>query len=476
MVLDMLAERPDVNDIPCVLVEYLDAHLPKGTLRDDAMKVALSRYLTPTDETIPDKPAERLQAAELSPTVRALLRTETAQLYLASSRVCDDLQKKRLPKYFRRHIKPELIRAVASAIEPDAKIRKRLLKAVAPGSPEENHAAVAGILNATSHGWRPTPGKLPNLEGAYLAGARWDRVSLVRGRCRRANLARAILRESDMESCDLGEAVLTRADLTGACLNNASCNGTSFNYAQLCHCRSETTNYFFADLVRADFTGANLKWATLVGTDCRDARFVRADLTRAHIFKANISGVDFTSASLRASEVSGMDFRATLLRGTSFARTKCVRCNFEDVDFPIADFYAADLVGALFTGANMPNAIFGEADLRETGLFEVNWPGADLRGADLRGASFHAGSSRSGLVGSPIASEGTRTGFYTDEYLDQSYRAPEEIRVANLRGADLRGADIFETDFYLVDLREAKYHGPQAEHLRKCGAILEARV
>ena len=113
---------------------------------------------------------------------------------------------------------------------------------------------------------------------------------------------------------------------------------------------------------------------------------------------------------------------------------------------------------------------------RDAGLAEIDWPGADCDDADLRGASFHLGSSRSGLVGSPIACEGSRTGFYTDDYDDQDIKSAEEIRKANLRGADLRGAKIEGVDFYLVDLRDAKYTRDQAEHFRRCRAILEDRV
>ena len=58
------------------------------------------------------------------------------------------------------------------------------------------------------------------------------------------------------------------------------------------------------------------------------------------------------------------------------------------------------------------------------------------------GASFHLGSTRSGLIDSPIACEGSRTGFYTDDYDDRDIKPAEEIRKANLRGADLRGANI----------------------------------
>ena len=124
----------------------------------------------------------------------------------------------------------------------------------------------------------------------------------------------------------------------------------------------------------------------------------------------------------------------------------------------------------------MPNANFQGADLRDAGLAEVEWPGACLCDADLRGVNFHLGSSRGGLVGSPIACEGSRTGFYTDDYHDKDIKPPEEIRKANLRGADLRGAHIQDVDFYLVDLRDAHYTEKQAEHFRNCRAILDDRV
>ena len=62
------------------------------------------------------------------------------------------------------------------------------------------------------------------------------------------------------------------------------------------------------------------------------------------------------------------------------------------------------------------------------------------------------------------------------DYDEQTYKAPEEIRKANLCGVDLRGAILDGVDFYLVDLRGAKYDEKYADHLRRCGAILEARV
>jgi uncharacterized protein YjbI with pentapeptide repeats len=151
-------------------------------------------------------------------------------------------------------------------------------------------------------------------------------------------------------------------------------------------------------------------------------------------------------------------------------------CDLEGLYLLGANFTGAFLKSALLTGSTMPGANFNRADLRNTGLAEVDWERVDLRGADLRGASFHMGSTRSGLVGSPLACEGSRTGFYTDDYDEQSFKAPEEIRKANLCGADLRGAQLENVDFYLVDLRGAQYDADQGRHLRRCGAILEARV
>ncbi len=141
-----------------------------------------------------------------------------------------------------------------------------------------------------------------------------------------------------------------------------------------------------------------------------------------------------------------------------------------------ADFHGAFMGRSDLTATIMPNSDWQEADLRSCGLAEVEWENADLRSADFSNASFHMGSTRSGLVGSVIASEGTRTGFYTDDYLDQDYKPPEEIRKANLCGCNLRGAKVEKTDWYLVDLRGANYTRKQAEHFARCGAILRDRT
>ncbi len=174
--------------------------------------------------------------------------------------------------------------------------------------------------------------------------------------------------------------------------------------------------------------------------------------------------------------MKGLVLKLARLQGARFGGADLYSCNLEEVRLTAPDFHDAYLCGALLTGSCMPRANFLGANLCNAGLAEIDWPEANLRDADLRGASFHLGSSRNGLVGSPIACEGSRTGFYTDDYNDQNVKPAEEIRKANLRGADLRGAEIEGVNFYLVDLRDAQYTSSQAAHLRSCRAILEDRA
>ena len=140
---------------------------------------------------------------------------------------------------------------------------------------------------------------------------------------------------------------------------------------------------------------------------------------------------------------------------------------------PGSEFISADFSSAWLTGTSIPNGNFIGACFRNAGLADIDWEGACLREADFDDANFRMGSARSGLVNSPIACEGSKTGFYTDEFHEQHFKNPEQIRKANLRGADLTGAKVFRTDFYLVDLRDATYDESQRAHFERCRAILK---
>ncbi|MGA2498989.1 MAG: pentapeptide repeat-containing protein [Tepidisphaeraceae bacterium] len=223
----------------------------------------------------------------------------------------------------------------------------------------------------------------------------------------------------------LGGACWPHVDLSGCKLLDADLRGADLSAASLDH---------------AMLPGANLRNAVL-----RKARLVGIDATGADFSSADLSGADATDAVFTHAGLAEASLTDALLRDASLHRTKLMR--------------------ARLTRADLSGAVLGQIEIED----------ADLRNADFSGASFHMGSSRSGLVGSTIASEGTRTGFYTDDFGDQDFKATEEIRKANLCGCDLRGAKVEGTDFYLVDLRRATYTPDQARHFAACGAILHAR-
>ena len=184
---------------------------------------------------------------------------------------------------------------------------------------------------------------------------------------------------------------------------------------------------------------------------------------RANLQGANIDAANFTGANLEEARLNSLKLRVAWFDVARFGDAELRDCDLEGIVLTVPDFHDADLRRALLTSSRMQEANFMGANLRGARTAEIEWPGADLYDADLRGASFHLGSSQSGLVDSPVACEGSRTGFYTDDYDEQNIKPVEEIRKANLHGTDLRGADIKDIDFYLVDLRDAKFTRDQAK-------------
>lgn len=203
-----------------------------------------------------------------------------------------------------------------------------------------------------------------------------------------------------------------------------------------------------ASLRGADLSGADLRKALLDGADLSECIAIGTKLARLDLRNVRLDGARFDDADLARVNLAGMTIRGL----------RAPRANFADADLSATRCHGADLRGARFTGARLA-------------VFDAE--GADLRDADLRRATFHMGSSRSGLVPSDLAGEGSRTGFYTDESLEDSFLAPEDVRKANLRNADLRGAKLDDTDFYLVDLRGARLDPEQLEWVRRCKAIVD---
>lgn len=294
-------------------------------------------------------------------------------------------------------------------------------------------AVTAHFLLRLDPNWKPAPRFGVNLSWAELDGARWAGVGFRQARLHGTKLRRADLTEIDLSESHLGpetafdDSRMTRAKLDRIC-------GT------------------------ASFRGVDVSGASFVAASIYQADWTDADLTACDFANANVSGNDFSRANVRDWTAVAADLS---------------ECDLEYRDLGRPDFRRAKFQRAYLTGSRMTGGDLSEADFGEAGLAEVEWEGVNLCYANFQRASFHLGTTRGGLVGSPIACEGSRTGFYTDDRLDMTHRPPEEIRKANLCGCDLRGAKVDGTDFYLVDLRGAKFNRQQADHFRACGAILD---
>lgn len=348
------------------------------------------------------------------------------------------------------------------------------LKELATGKYRAAQPMAVSVLLAVQPDWRPEPRQsVPLLHGAYVAGAHWGGVDLRRCVLDGADLASADLAGADLSGASASSAVLRAASLGGAKLDGASAFGGDLAGARLVGASADGVQLVNADLHGADLRSASLHGANLTNADLSDAVLTSAKLTKAVLDHTNLAGADLVGVDLSNATLRHVNLCEVNLSGTRFDGAAFQSCEMEAISFPNAKFAKAKLAGCYLTGASMPEADFRGADLRNAGLADIEWEGADLRDADLRGASFHMGSTRSGLVGSTIPCEGSKTGFYTDDYADREFKDPEGIRKANLCGADLRGAKISEVDFYLVDLRGALYDERQREHFLRCRAILD---
>lgn len=330
----------------------------------------------------------------------------------------------------------------------------------------------AGLLLAIDPSWRPPARKGLNFSRAALRSANWAGCSLVKADLSRAVLVKADLTQADLSNAELSAANFSEADLSRATLVSANATAAIFTGANLSHAIATNaiflnTRFRAANLSEADFSGSHMDG------DFRDANFNKANLRQVVFHQAQLDGADLTDANFTRAILSSADLKAVRMCGTNFSHATMSGCDFEHNDLSDCQFTQARLGNSLFTGSTAIRAFFAKADLRGAGMAEINWEDCDLRGADLRGVAFHMGSTRCGLVGSPYPSHGTRTGFYTDDYVDLSFKPPEQIRKASLIGCDLRDAMLGEVDFYLVDLRGARFDSHHRARFLACGAILE---
>jgi uncharacterized protein YjbI with pentapeptide repeats len=407
-----------------------------------------------------------------------LTRHSSVRSMLARDQIVADLRAEVATKSLTHLLTRDLVKLIAAKVSKDEQCLSQLWHM---SRATEFQSMAVSILHAAGYRWTPDANpeharRTYNFSAAFLEGMDFAGMNLTSAKFCGADLTQARFDNGAFPHADFTEANLRRASLCRAAIVGMLALDANLSRADLSSIQCGCANFQRANLSDAILESANLPAAIFQGANLDRARLARADLSKTNFTRTSFAQADFTSAKLDGAILSDLCLRGATFTGASFAGADLNHSDLEFMELPGADFSKANLIGAYLTGTFIPKGNFNGANLKATGLAEIEWERADLRNADLRGASFHMGSSRSGLVNSPIACEGSRTGFYTDDYYEQSFKAPEQIRKANLRGADLRGANIEGVDFYLVDLREAQFDLQHEQHLRRCGAILETRV
>lgn len=409
------------------------------------------------------------------------IRHRLVRSSLAARALIDELTARTLDPRSLRALAPDLQDRAAKLLLHEPRAVERLHRWLATGKGAAG-AGIASLLHAADPvdlaRWLAASAKRRRalaLDGARLRGAPWSGLKLRYIRLAGADLSRADLRGADAKNAFAERANFADADLREADLDGLHADSALFSGARLDGCRAHSAKFSGASFQAAQLRGARMALADFSGADLRDANFAGAELSRARFTIARLDGASFRDARLEHADLCALDLRRCDLAGATLSSADLGACVLEGANLDGLDFNGAYLEQAHLTGASLRGAKLARAKLRGAHLADVDGEGADLRDADLSRASFHMGSSRSGLVFHAMPMEGSRTGFYTDDYFDNSYKRPEEVRKANLRRADLRGANVEGTDFYLVDLREALYTEEQAEHFRKCNAILATR-
>jgi uncharacterized protein YjbI with pentapeptide repeats len=467
--MDAMAADASLAGVSDALRRLVWDMVPPGRQRDDVTSLCTRRLRS----SVPATPDELKHCC--SPQAIAFLRHRPVQIILSADAIAAKLaNSERCPELhgaLDRPITREIVAAVR--LRPAA---SQHLERLVNGPDQRSHSMAATILLATDPFWRPTQGREMDLENAVLSSAHWAGLDLSGSALFLADLIGANLSEANLSDVNASGAMFTRANLSSAMLHRFRAPNGNFNGACMANVRATEAHFEQADMEDVNLRSAELRAAIFMGTNLKRARLNGADLSEAQLAEPDIEEADFSHSDFNKAMLFRVEMNVATWDGASFVRARLDQCNLEGLELNHADFSGADLSESLLTGSRMTHATFRAARLANCGLAEINWEGADLRDADFTNASFHMGSSRGGLVGSVIPCEGSKTGFYSDEYTEQDYKCPEEIRKANLCGADLRGAKVHDTDWYLVDLRGATYAPEQARHFARCGAILKERA
>ena len=441
-----------------------------------------------------------------------LLVHESVQIPFALERLKERMRGSisELNLLMRYHFRPGMLRRIAKEIAGEKTVHDKLNQLFKHNRPRTT-ANCASLLAAVDPKWRPR-GKELDLHDADLKGVEWVDVNLSRSSLVRANFSNADLSGAQLRSCRLAmanfeNARLCHVDLSSPEHERALATELNSGESLLSKAREKIDSIrrkkkkpnrdhqgsrrnqkdktdsarmqrAFNQFLRVNFQAADLSDSVLSGSQFSEANFsganlVRVTANRTAFYRSALSDANWSDGDFTESWFKELDMSRLTMDGCVMVHCWFENVSFEGLTAQDVDFSRATMNASIWTESRLQECNFLDAQISNARMAEIEWEHCDLRGADLRGCTFHMGSTRSGIVNSPYPSHGTRTGFYTDDYLDQHFQAPETIRKASLYGCDIRGANIHGVDFYLVDLREAKFDPDQREQLIATGAILD---
>ena len=193
-----------------------------------------------------------------------LIRHRPAALLLAADRIAFLVACGRLEPVLTKDYPRELVRGVARQIAFNT-AASRHLNGWIKGNQSGIQPLAASLLHAVDPGWRPDPDCRPHLAGADLDGIVWPGQDLAR-----VNLSRAELRDADLSGASLEKANAGRACLRGANLHKANLRHWTATDADLGRASLSGVTGEIRQASRADLSGAFLI----------DADLWRADLDR----------------------------------------------------------------------------------------------------------------------------------------------------------------------------------------------------
>lgn len=410
---------------------------------------------------------------------------------LASEHLATEIREGQSLDFLGKKLPKSLLNLLGERVKTD-KVAQDVLEKIANRHNDVKTAAAISMLVSVDRSWRPKSGRSLLLNHCQLAGVDWAGVKL--NRCEglqtdfaNANLRKAKIRSTtfmsaDFSNVDMRDAVLVKVNALSSNFSNANLQNTRFRKFSGAHSNFDEANMQgmqnpHAKFLEGSFRGANLTNGDFFASefqqaDFEDAKLNDADFSQANLENARLTNADASNCNFRSADLCFAQLHSANLQNTRFSQAKLQHASLVGQVLDGNDFREANLSRAFLTNSRMRNVNLKFAKLAGARLAEIDWEDCNLQDADFTGCQFHLGSTRCGLVGSYYPSHGTRTGFYTEEYDEQYFKYPEEIRKANLCHCDLTGADVLKADFYLVDLRGAIYTDEQHQHFQRCKAIL----